>query len=169
MSEHGRADKLRFQNAANRVVRTVLRTPLLCRLASRRLITIYVIGRKSGRCYPIPVAYTRHAGGLLVGTQFSWVRNLHNGERVDIRFRGKRQPALVELISDPAGVAEFYAIMARENRQFAKFNNIGFDDRGVPRQRDLELAWAAGARALLLRPLAARRVPATREVDTQRA
>jgi hypothetical protein len=163
LSDQGRADTLRFQKAANRVVRALLRTPFLCRLAGRRLITIYVIGRKSGRCYPIPVAYTRHADGLLVGTQFSWVRNLRHGEAVEIRLRGKRQPVLVELISDPAGVAECYSIMARDNRQFAKFNNIGFDEHGVPQQRDLDLAWVAGARALLLRPLAARRecVPQT--------
>jgi deazaflavin-dependent oxidoreductase (nitroreductase family) len=142
---------------------------LLCRLAGRRLITIYVVGRKTGRRYAIPVAYTHHANGLLVGTQFSWVRNLRDGEPVEIRLQGKRQSATVQLVSDPAGVVECYSIMARDNRQFAKFNKIGYDERGLPRQRDLELAWAAGARALLLRPLSPRRVPEPQQPEAQHA
>ena len=39
--------------------------------AGNRLITAYVVGRTSGRHYTIPVAYTRHDGSLLIGTQFA--------------------------------------------------------------------------------------------------
>jgi hypothetical protein len=42
---------LRFQSIANRIVRAMLRTPLICRLAGRRLVTVYVIGRNSGARY----------------------------------------------------------------------------------------------------------------------
>jgi deazaflavin-dependent oxidoreductase (nitroreductase family) len=134
------------------LVRGILRVPLLCRLAGRRLITVYVIGRKSGRRYAVPVAYTRHGGSLLVGTQFAWVRNLRSGERIDIRLAGRRRSADVEVVADAAGVAEYYAIMARDNHQFAKFNNIGLDEHGDPDPHDVQGAWAAGARAVLLRP-----------------
>ena len=64
-----RAQTLPLQGLVNQLVRGLLRVPLLCRLVGRRLITLYVIGRKSGRQYGIPVAYTRQQGVLLVGTQ----------------------------------------------------------------------------------------------------
>ena len=60
------------QGLANLVARELLRTPLLCRVVGVRLITIYVMGRKSGRHYAVPVAHTRHDGALLVGTPFGW-------------------------------------------------------------------------------------------------
>jgi hypothetical protein len=42
--------------------------------------------------------------------------------------------------------------MARDNRQFAGFNQIGFDSHGEPNPADLHLAWAGGARAFRLTP-----------------
>jgi deazaflavin-dependent oxidoreductase (nitroreductase family) len=142
-----RAQTLAFQGLANRLVRGLLRTPLLCRMVGARLITIYVVGRKSGRHYAVPVAYTRHDGALLVGTPFGWGRNLRTGEPVDIRLKGKRRRAGVTVMSDEAGVVENYAEMARDNPHFAKFNKISFDEAGRPSPEDLHLAWAAGARA----------------------
>src|SRR5664279_975693 len=78
-SPSARTQTLAFQDLANLVVRGLLRTPLLCRIVGARLITIYVVGRKSGRHYAVPVAYTRHDGALLVGTPFGWGRNLRTG------------------------------------------------------------------------------------------
>jgi hypothetical protein len=71
---------------------------------------------------------------------------------VQIRLKGKRRSAEVEVITDEAGVVENYAIMARDNHQFARFNQIGLDPGGNPNPRDLQLAWAAGARAFRLTP-----------------
>ena len=87
-----RAQTLAVQGLVNRVIRGLLRTPLRCRVVGNRVITVYAVGRKSGRHYAIPVAYTRHDGILLIGTPFVWGRNLHTGEPVDIRFKGKRRP-----------------------------------------------------------------------------
>ena len=85
-----------------------------------RVITVYAVGRKSGRHYAIPVAYTRHDGILLIGTPFVWGRNLHTGEPVDIRFKGKRRPTDVHVLTDEACVLELYAVLARDNHHFAK-------------------------------------------------
>ncbi len=147
-----RAQTLRLQGLVNRIVRGLLRAPLVSRLVGRRLITVYVRGRKSNRRYAIPVAYARREGTLLVGTQFNWIRNLRNGEPVEIRLLGKRRSADVQVFADEAGVVEHLALMARDNHQFAKFNKIGFDAGGEPRSDDLHLAWAAGARVALLKP-----------------
>jgi hypothetical protein len=147
-----RVQTLAWQGLTNRIVRGLLRTPLVCRLAGNRLITVYVVGRTSGRHYTIPVAYTRHDGSLLIGTPFAWGRNLRTSEPVDIRLKGKRRLAEVQVLTEEAGVVELYAVMARDNHNFAKFNKIGFDPAGTPDSADLRLAWAAGARAIRLTP-----------------
>jgi deazaflavin-dependent oxidoreductase (nitroreductase family) len=147
-----RAQTLPGQGLVNKVVRGLLRAPLISRVVGKRLITVYVVGRKSGRHYSVPVAYTRHNRNLLVGTQFSWMHNLRSGEPVQIRLLGKRRTADVQVLTDQTGVVEHFAMMARDNHQFAKFNTIGFDERGDPSPDDLYLAWAAGARVALLTP-----------------
>jgi deazaflavin-dependent oxidoreductase (nitroreductase family) len=146
------ARTLAFQGAANRVVRGVLRTPLLSRLAGARLITIYVVGRKTGRHFAVPVAYTRHNESLLVGTSFAWARNLRTGDPVDVRLKGRRRTADVTVVTDEAGVVADCAVIARGNRQFAGFNNITLDESGEPNTADLHRCWAAGARTLRLVP-----------------
>jgi len=147
-----RAQTLALQGAANRIVRGLLRTPLLSRAAGNRLITLYIVGVKSGRRYTVPVAYTRQDQTLLIGTPFGWGRNLRTGTSVDIRLKGKRRRADVEVFTTEADVVEYYAIMARDNRNFANFNKIGFAEDGAPNPADLHLAWAAGARAFRLTP-----------------
>lgn len=148
-----RAHTLALQGLVNRLIRGMLRTPLICRAVGKRLITVYVVGRKSGRRYTLPVAYTTAADGvLLIGTPFGWARNLRTGEPVEIRLNGKRRAAGVEVHTDEESVVDQFAAMCRDNRQFAKFNQIGFAADGTPSDTDLRLAWAAGARAIRLTP-----------------
>ncbi len=145
-----RAQTLELQSLVNRVMRGVLRTPLLCRAAGKRLIVLHVVGRKSGRRYVVPVAYVRDGGSLLVGTPFGWVRNLRTGEQITVRHKGKRRVADVQVFADEEDVVAKYASMARENHQFAKFNRIRIGADGAPDEADLRLAWVAGARAVRL-------------------
>jgi deazaflavin-dependent oxidoreductase (nitroreductase family) len=147
-----RPQPMALQGLVNRIVRGLLRTPLLCRAVGKRLITMYVVGRQSGRRFSVPVAYARHDGILLVGTPFGWARNLRTGQPVTIRLRGKRRAADVEVLTDEDGVVAAYAVMARDNHQFAKFNHIGIDAAGNPAAIDLHRAWVAGARAIRLTP-----------------
>ena len=147
-----RAQIMTIQAQVNGLVRGLLRTPLLSRLIGRRLLTVYVVGRKSGRRYSVPVAYTRHEGDLLIGTSFGWGRNLRTGEPVAIRLKGRRRLADVRVLTDEQDVVGAYTVMTRDNHNFAKFNNIGFDADGNPLPTDLHMAWAAGARAFRLTP-----------------
>jgi deazaflavin-dependent oxidoreductase (nitroreductase family) len=147
-----RAQTLRLQGLVNAVMRGLLCAPLLSLAVGKRLTTVYAVGRRTGRHYAVPVAYTRHGGRLLVASQFAWVRNLRSGEPVDIRLRGRRRAADVQVLRDEAGVVEHLGVMARDNHQFAKFNKIGFDEHGAPSPDDLHLAWAAGTRVALLTP-----------------
>lgn len=139
-----------LQRVVNWVARGLLRTPLVSRGIGNRLITLYVVGRKSGKRYTVPVAYIRHEDALLIGTPFGWGRNLRTGEPVEVRFKGRRRTADVRVVTEEAAVVEDYAVIARENRNFANFNKIGFDAKGDPEPADLHRAWAAGARVLRL-------------------
>jgi len=140
------------QGLANRVLRGVLATPLLSQAAGKRLVTLYIVGRKSGRRYTLPVAYTPHGDDLLIGTPFKWGRNLRTGEPIEIRYKGRRRQADVVVYKDEAEVVAAYATMCRENKVFANFNKIGFDAAGNPDPADLHLAWMAGSRAFRLTP-----------------
>jgi len=139
-----------LQRVVNWIARGLLRTPLVSRGIGNRLITLYVVGRKSGKRYTVPVAYTRHEDALLIGTPFGWGRNLRTGEPVDVRFKGRRRTADVRVVTEEAAVVEDYAVIARDNRNFATFNKIGFDAKGNPEPADLHRAWATGARVLRL-------------------
>ena len=147
-----RAQTLAMQGLANRVVRGLLATPLLSRAVGGRLVTLYIVGRKSGRRYTVPVAYTRDGDDLLIGTPFGWGRNLRTGEPVEIRLKGRRRQADVRVYKDEAEVTGAYATMTRDNKAFANFNKVGFDAEGNPNPEDLHLAWMAGARAFRLTP-----------------
>jgi hypothetical protein len=148
-----RPQTMSAQNLVNGIVRGLLRTPLVSRGIGRRLVTLYITGRKSGRHYVIPVAYTRQGDQLLIGTPFAWGRNLRTGDPVPIRLKGRRRQADVTVLTDEAGVTAAYAVMCRDNRNFARFNKIGFDAAGNPAADDLHRAWAGGARAFRLTPL----------------
>ena len=111
-----------------------------------------VVGRKSGTRYVVPVAYTRHDGALLIGTPFGWARNLRTGTPVNIRLKGKQLQADVEVITDEPGVVAAYAIMAADNKNFASFNQIGFDADGRAEAGGSAPGVAAGARAFRLTP-----------------
>lgn len=146
----GQAQVMSGQKVANRVVGTLLRTPGISSAMGRRLVIINVTGRKTGKQYSVPVAYTRHEGSLLVGTPFAWARNMRTGEPVEVILQGSRRQANVQVISEEDGVVAAYDIICRSNRQFAKFNNIRLDPDGAPVPGDLHAAWTNGARAYRL-------------------
>jgi deazaflavin-dependent oxidoreductase (nitroreductase family) len=136
----------------NRVVRVLLRAPLLSRVVGKRLLIVYVVGRRSGRRYSVPVAYMKMDGSLLVASQFAWMGNLRGGQPVDVRLLGRKRVADVALMADEPAVVEYLAAMCRDNHQFARFNRIGFDPSGSPLPEDLHQAWGAGARVAILTP-----------------
>jgi deazaflavin-dependent oxidoreductase (nitroreductase family) len=138
-----------LQGVANRVMRGLLATPGISAGIGKALITLYVVGRKSGRRYTIPVAYTEHEGALLVGTPFGWAKNLRTGDPLEVRYKGRRRTADVEVVRDETGVVALYDVICRHNKNFAKFNKITIDADG-PRPADLRQAWQSGARVFKL-------------------
>lgn len=147
-----RAQAMPGQRLVNLLVRALLRTPGLSRVVGSRLVTLYIVGRKSKRRYAIPVAYLIHGDDLLIGTSSAWVRNLRTSEPIAIRLKGKLRRADIQTYTQKNDVVLAYAHMARVNQTFAKFNKIRIDEDGEPDRHDLELAWLGGARAITLTP-----------------
>lgn len=73
--------------------------PFLSRAVGQQLVTLYVVGRRTRRIYAVPVAYTPQAGQLVIGTTSGWARNLRSGEPIEIRLKGRRRWAAVEIFT----------------------------------------------------------------------
>jgi hypothetical protein len=144
------AQPMAIQKPMNAVIRTLLKTPGIASGIGKRLITLHVVGRKSGKHMDLPVAYTKHEGLILVGTPFAWGKNLRTGEPLEVTYKGKLRTADVEVAKDETDVVALLDVMCRDNRQFAKFNKIGLDAAGNPVADDLRKAWEHGARVFKL-------------------
>jgi deazaflavin-dependent oxidoreductase (nitroreductase family) len=146
----GRVQRLAAQNVLKRIVRGLLRVPLLSRVIGQGLMTLYVVGRKTGKQYTVPMAYLRHEDALLLGSGFPWGKNLRTGKSLEVRFKGKLRLADVRVLTDEAEVVQYYDIIARRNSGFARINKIRLGNGGNPDTDDLHAAWATGARVFLL-------------------
>ncbi|WP_405137093.1 nitroreductase/quinone reductase family protein [Nocardia sp. NBC_01388] len=134
-----------YQGVLNTVIRTLLNVPVIGSQLGKRLVTLHVTGRKSGKVYDVPVAYTRHEGDLLIGTsKRPWVRNIRKGVPIEVSLGGPQRGADAEVFEDSESVMRLYDLIARDNRQNAKFNGIGFDPDGTPHQADIYQTWQQG-------------------------
>lgn len=93
--------------AANRVIRPLLDSPLHP-LLSFRLMLLRYTGRRSGREYTIPVAYSRWGDGEVIATSRRpvWAVNLRGGQPVQLRIRGRWYQATPTIVTEPDAVAE---------------------------------------------------------------
>jgi deazaflavin-dependent oxidoreductase (nitroreductase family) len=140
-----------LQRAGNAVVRGLLRSPLH-RLLSGRLLTITVVGRRTGRRYRIPVGYVEHDEALLIGTAGTWYRNLRTGSTVEVRLRGRLRRAEPEVIRDEARATELYRAILHRNPVHGRFAQIRITADGGPDPDDLRRALARGVAVVRLRP-----------------
>lgn len=140
-----------IQGALNSVMRLLLRTPGLGSIVGRRLMVLHVIGRKSGRRYDIPVAYTRHEGALLIGTTLHpWVKNIRKDAPLEVSMGGPRRTADAEVCTDVETVMRLFEAIARDNKQNARFNGIGFDASDNPNKADIYQTWQQGGAVIRL-------------------
>lgn len=144
------AQTMAIQKPMNALIRTLLKTPGIASGIGKRLITLHIVGRKSGKHMDLPVAYTRHDDLILVGTPFAWGKNLRTGEPLEVTYKGKLRTADVEVAKDETDVVALLDVMCRDNHNFAKFNKVGLDAAGNPVPDDLRRAWEHGARVFKL-------------------
>ncbi|MEV0079126.1 nitroreductase/quinone reductase family protein [Nocardia neocaledoniensis] len=142
-----------YQHRVNSFVRGLLKVPVLSGIVGKRLATLHVTGRKSGTVYDVPVAYTVHQDSLLVGTALRpWVKNLRGGAEVRLTRGGAPETFTATVHSDEQAVLELYAVIARDNKQNAKFNGIGYTADGEPSKADIYQTWQQGGVVVELTP-----------------
>ncbi|MGK8505552.1 nitroreductase/quinone reductase family protein [Nocardia asiatica] len=142
-----------YQAMMNRLVRTLLRVPGLSGVVGKRLMILHVVGRKSGATYDVPLAYTRHGEALLIGTALRpWVKNLRAGDPVRASFGGAPRTFDPVVHTSEADVLRLYEIIARDNKQNAEFNGIGFTADGSPSKADIYQTWQQGGVVVELTP-----------------
>lgn len=134
-----------FQAGLNSLVRGLLKVPVLSGIVGKRLATLHVVGRRSGVVYDVPVAYTVHEGTLLIGTALRpWVKNLQGGAEVDVSRGGGRETFTATVYTEAQDVVDLFTVIARDNKQNAKFNGIGYLPDGEPSKADIYQTWQQG-------------------------
>ncbi len=140
------------QRIGNTVTRRILRTPLLHRVVSGRLLIVTVRGRRPGTVYRIPVGYVEVDGRILVGTGGRWYRNLRGGEPVELLVRGRRVTAAAEVIDDVDVAAQMYGPVIAHNPVHGRYVGIALLPDGTPNREDLAAAYERGVRLLRFTP-----------------
>lgn len=72
---------------------------------ARRLMLLHVTGRKTGRCYDVPVGRETAGDRLCTFTDGSWRHNLRGGAAVEVTLDGKRKRATAVLEEEPGRIA----------------------------------------------------------------
>lgn len=98
-----------------RVVNPFVRHVLLRAAGHRtgRLVVLEVVGRRSGRLLRIPVLGHDVAGQLQVFTDAGWSANFRGGRQCVVVIRGRRRPAISEVLPDREAAAALRQIIAR--------------------------------------------------------
>lgn len=144
-----RPARMRRQATLMRVVNVPMRqllalpfpTPL-----SKRLMLLYLTGRRSGRSYRQPVSYVRDGGSLLTPGGGNWKLNLEPGRPERIRLDGRMVMVRPDLVDDADEIDKALMTMTALNPNTAKFIPIARQDDGHFEREGLTNAVAHGFR-----------------------
>ncbi|WP_410872516.1 hypothetical protein [Nocardia sp. A7] len=141
------------QARVNSVVRSLLKVPVLSGIVGKRLATLHVVGRRSGAVYDVPVAYTKHDDTLLIGTALRpWVKNLQGDGQMTLSRGRSPESFTATVYTEEKDVIDLFAVIARDNKQNAKFNGIGYLPDGEPSKADIYQTWQQGGVVIGLTP-----------------
>lgn len=110
----------------------------------RRLMLLFLTGRKTGRKYRQPVSYVRDGDTLLTPGGGNWKLNLVEGQPIRIRLAGKDRFATPEIIRNPDDVEPLLEKMTKANPMTGKFVRIPRDAQGRFDRGRLEAATRYG-------------------------
>lgn len=118
----------------NSIMSTILRTPLLHRLVSKRLALLSFSGRKSGHHYDIPVGYSRQGNTVTILTKRfrTWWHNFQESVPIDVWVEGKKLHGKVKAITDEATIVPIMAKFLTDYPSDAEFYGIQFLSPGSP-------------------------------------
>jgi hypothetical protein len=110
-------------------MRRVLALPFPTPL-SKRLMLLYLTGRRSGRSYRQPVSYVKDGESLLTPGGGNWKLNLEPGRPERIRVKGRDVSARPELIANVDEIDSALMKMTAINPRAASFIPITRKDDG---------------------------------------
>jgi hypothetical protein len=106
----------------------------------KRLMLVYLTGRKTGRPYRQPISYVRHGETLLTPGGGRWKLNLVEGQPTHVRIRGRDVSLRPELVREPAEVERLLGVMSATNPMVGRFVPIPKRADGHYEADRLELA-----------------------------
>lgn len=131
--------------------RSVLGLPRATPLG-KRLMLLYLTGRKTGRRYRQPVSYTHDGETLLTPGGGRWKLNLVEGAPTHVRLRGRDISLRAELVRDPAEVDRLLGVMTAKNPMVGRFVPIPKGSDGHYDHDRLDLAIRHGFRIVRWHP-----------------
>jgi hypothetical protein len=101
----------------------------------KRLMLVYLTGRKTGRQYRQPISYVRDGETLLTPGGGRWKLNLVEGQPTHVLVRGRDISLRPELVREPVEVDRLLGVMSASNPMAGRFVPIpkgadGHYDRG---------------------------------------
>ena len=139
----------RLQARMMRVINVPMRVVLGLRVAtplSRRLMLVFLTGRKTGKSYRQPVSYVRQGTTLLTPGGGKWKLNLQEGRPERIRLRGRDVRARPELVRDLDEIERLLGVMTAANPRVSSFVGIPTGPDGRLDRARLETAVRYGFR-----------------------
>lgn len=128
-----RPPRLRLQATMMRIInvpmRRILALPFSTPL-SKRLMLLYLTGRRSGRSYRQPVSYVKDGESLLTPGGGNWKLNLEPGRSERIRLNGRDVSARPDLIDNVDEIDSALMTMTAVNPRTASFIPIARQDDG---------------------------------------
>jgi hypothetical protein len=140
LSRRAQARVLRVMNVP---MRAILGLPFPTPIG-RRLMLLFLTGRRTGKTYRQPVSYVPDNGALLTPGGGNWKLNLVEGQPVHVRLRGKDRFATPEIIRTPDVVEPLLEKMTRVNPMTERFVGIPRNAQGHFDRARLETALKCG-------------------------
>jgi hypothetical protein len=119
----------RLMRLVNPPMRRILALPFSTPL-SKRLMLLYLTGRRTGRSYRQPVSYVKDGGALLTPGGGNWKLNLEPGRPERIRLGGHDVTARPDLIDDVDEIDDALMTMTAVNPRVASFIPISRREDG---------------------------------------
>jgi hypothetical protein len=133
-------------------MRAVLGLPFPTPLG-RRLMLLFLTGRKTGRSYRQPVSYVRDGDTLLTPGGGNWKFNLIEGTPVRMRMRGRDIEARPEIVTDVEELDRLLSVMAQGNPMIKRFVPIPQTEDGHFDRARLQTAVKYGFRIIRWHPV----------------
>jgi hypothetical protein len=87
----------------------------------KRLMLVYLTGRKTRRHYRQPISYVRDGETLLTPGGGRWKLNLVEGQPTHVRLRGRDVALRPELVRDPVELDRLLGVMSAANPMVGRF------------------------------------------------